>query len=221
MKIRHYPLLLGAVLLAFGSGAQALQISISPSSPLVNQGGNLSVAIVIAGLAPGGAPSLGSFDLNLSFDPAILGLDPADGNGDGVIDSVLLDPDGQLDTFAAGLNLVAAGITAIGTVNLFELSFDLPMVLNANQASSFTLATISFLAVAPGTSALGLGVLALSDELGRTLTATLSNASVSVSDTQVPIPSPLLLLLAGVGWPVARAFRECRARRWSNSRPDV
>jgi hypothetical protein len=135
--------------------------------------------------------TLGTFDLDISFDPTILSFSNVTFG-----DPILGD---QLD-FGSGFGSIYADIDfGGGLVNLFGLSTDLPTVLDANQAGSFILATLTFDTLALGTSPLGLSVNALGDEWGDPLSADLVSGSINV----VPEPATLLLLgsgLAGTGF---------------------
>lgn len=179
---------------------QAASISVTPSTQSVNLGDQAVVSLDISGLGTGSAPSVGVFDIDLSFDASILAL-----NSVTVGDPVLGD---QLDLFALGSIL---GVTpGAGTVNVFEISLDLPDDLNLLQADAFTLATFTFNTLAAGSSVLGLTLNALGDADGFPLEATLTGGSIDVVGQETPpVPTPegsawvtyalLLGVLAGSG----------------------
>jgi hypothetical protein len=158
-------------------------LSFSPSSQSVTLGSQISVAINIDGLEPGAA--LGTYDITVAFDAAALSFSSvAFGN--------------QLDLFGLGdIQIVTPGP---GTVNLFELSLESETDLNTLQASSFTLATVTFdtLALATNTP-LTLTVNALGDAAGNPLTANIGGGLVSITERveQVPEPSTIFLLASG------------------------
>lgn len=163
--------------------ASAITIELSPSSQTVNIGSSTSVDLVISGLGDGVAPSLGTFDLDVGFDPSILGFSGAT-FGD------------QLDLF--GLGSIQDVIPGVGTVNLFELSFDLADDLNVLQQQAFVLATLSFDALASGSSALSISVNALGDANGDALQANLVAGVVDVQRAN-QVPEPASLTLFGLG----------------------
>jgi hypothetical protein len=190
---------------------QAASISITPSTQSVNLGDQAVVSLDISGLGSGSAPSVGVFDIDLSFDAAVLALSSVT-----VGDPVLGD---QLDVFGLGSIL---GVTfGTGTVNVFEVSLDLPDDLNLLQADAFTLATFTFNTLAAGSSALGLTLNALGDADGLPLGATLTGGSVDVVGPEPPpppvtVPEPsawttYALLLAGLAGRVILQRRKCLA----------
>jgi hypothetical protein len=163
----------------------AITISLNPATQTVTAGSSLDVALVISGLGSGAAPSLGTFDLDLSFNSSILGFTGAVFGDPGLGD--------QLDL--SGLGSLSIATPGAGSVNLFELSFDAAADLDALQADSFTLATLSFSALSAGTSPLGITLNALGDANGDPLTADLAGGSISVGS----VPEPATWLLLGLG----------------------
>jgi hypothetical protein len=162
------------------SPAQAITIGFAQE---VELGSPVDVPIVVSGLGDAAPPSLSSFDLDVSFDPSILAFDSV-----AFGDPLLGD---QLDLFGSGsLTDVLPGA---GTVNLFELSFDLPSDLDTLQAGSFTLATLTFDTLALGTSAIDISANALGDAFGDPLVADLPSGFVKV----IPEPGSALLLAFG------------------------
>ncbi|AZZ94121.1 hypothetical protein EUZ85_26740 [Hahella sp. KA22] len=168
------------ILVFCGMQAQAAVITVLPSSSTVLPGQLFTVDISISGLAPGGAPSLSTFDLNLNFDPGAVAIDATDADGNGVMDSVSLDPGGQLDVLGLGLNPMSAELLAPGELNLFDLSLDIPADLDAHQDNSFLLASLSFTALSSGFSYFSVVVNALGNSLGNPIAATVNNGDVTV-----------------------------------------
>lgn len=199
-------LLLGAVNL----NANSIVLSVVPSSTTVNVNGTVSAAIQISGLeanAPNG-PALGAFDFLFGYNPLFLGNPVVTFGDPGLGDQ---------------LALTVSPFTCIGTlcgapsnfpIELAEVSLDSIAELNSAQASSFTLATISFKALAAGTSPLDLGGVILSDASGNALSLDkIMNSSVTVG-TSLPTPEPrtdALLLAVGLGGLFLR-------RRWLSAR---
>lgn len=162
--------------------ANAVTLSVIPESPTANVGSTFSVDVVASGLVDGAAPSIGTYDLDLSYNSSIASFASiAYGTG--------------LDVLGLG-SLQTVTPDTPGTVNVFELSFDTIADLNQLQHDTFKLFTLTFNAAAAGTSALGLTLNALGDANGDSVAATLQNASVVIAP--VPLPPTVLLLLSGV-----------------------
>jgi hypothetical protein len=164
--------------------AQALVIELVPADPTVSQGDTIEVDVVISGLDAGAPPSLGTFDLDLVFDPSIL-----------VPTAVTFGP-------FLGDPLVLEAITGFavlpGLLDFFETSLLLPAELDALQPDSFPLATVSFTAAGPGSTSLIFSELILGDAFGDPLSATPSAGSVTVTPAPIPVPGTLFLLAPGL-----------------------
>jgi hypothetical protein len=191
MKKRKLFLCISIALVALfvATNAQAITLSFDPLSQDVNLGEQVFVDLVISGLGDQMPDSLGMFDLDIAFDPSILAFNNAVYG-----DPVLGD---QLDLW--GLGSLTITTPGVGSVNLFELSFDFPSDLDTFQAGSFTLATLSFDTLSLGTSSLDITINSLSDAWGYSLIATTQSGSVNV----IPEPGTLLLMsggLLGVGY---------------------
>ena len=188
-----------AALLALGVSGKtsAVTLAFNPSSASVGVGSMTSIDVVIAGLGDGAGPSVGTYDIDVSYDAGRLDL------------SALI--------FGAGLDVLGLGSvqssddSVPGVINVYELSLDLESDLNAMQAASFTLFTLIFEGSSPGSSALGLSINALGDAIGNALTAQVSPGTIRIDgSTSVPEPGSLALLalgLAGLGWTWRRQLK--------------
>jgi hypothetical protein len=166
-----------------GVWAQAVTLNLSPSSSSVNLGDLVQVELRISGLGAATAPSLGAYDFTLAFNPAVLGFgaftfgDPVLGN--------------QLDL--AGFGTVSGFDSGTpGQLSAFEISLDLAADLDALQAASFALGTVSFNAVGNGVSALQFTSGVWSDAAGSPVAVQLGSSSI-----RVPEPVSGGIVLAG------------------------
>lgn len=202
---------LACLLLLLGvAPAQAILLAFTPSSQTVASGSMASVSLSIAGLD--GATALGGFDLDISFNPAILSL-----RGVSFGDPSLGD---QLDLGGRGAVICSPGYDAFlscpadlagGMINLFELSLDTADALNDFQLDGFILATLWFEALSPGQSNLSVIRLVLPDALGGGLIAGIQSGRITVAaPNAIPAPSSLALLV--VGMVMLRACNEKRLR---------
>ena len=192
-------LLLCSSFLAAGTLCHAsIILSVSPASQSVTLGSPVSFDVDISGLGNGTA--LGTYDINLGFDPTLLSYS-----------SIVFG--NQVDI--SGLGDIQSVTPGAGTVEVFELSLDSPSDLNSLQASSFTLATLTFDTLATGTnSPLTLSVNALGDAVGNSINANLENGSVTINApvTSVPEPSMIFSVIAGLLFIGAAKSRFSRSR---------
>jgi len=187
------PVLAAALLLAPTAPAHAILIELVPTNQTVAPGTAVSVDLNISALTAGGAPSLGTWDVDIDFDPAILSFTGA--------------------TFGTGLDIFGLGsINGVfdlgGTIDIFEISLDFASDLDLFQSDAFTLATLSFDAIGLGTSALNLANVLLGDALGDALIPTqIAGASVTVRQPVVALPEPGAVTLFGIGLVLLLGFR--------------
>ena len=163
-------------------------VVLSIGSETVNAGGIATVGLDISGLTLG-TTALGTYDVSVNFNSSVVNFASVSYG-----DPVLGD---QLDL--EGFGTLTATTPGNGTTELFELSFDSPSALTTLQPTSFTLATLTFNALATGTSPLNLFVNSLADQNGAAISATLQNGAVTVGATPVPLPAAFWLLLSGCG----------------------
>lgn len=180
MSRLNYLVLVGMLAASALHGASIL---VTPATQNTTSGAQFVVDLQISGLGNGTAPSVGTFDLDLGFDPLLLSFVDA--------------------TYGTGLDVLGLGslqftTPGTGTVNLFELSFDSASDLNTLQPASFMLATLTFEALADGTSPLTINLNALGDADGASLAATLTNGSVTIGAPSSAIPEPSTFTLAAL-----------------------
>ena len=184
------------------AAAQSAQAAISASFSFLPGVQNVvignSVFVEIYSTESGGPGALGSFDLDMTFDPSIMSFVGASGGtGFGISTGLLLD------TTNAG----------IGKINLSESSFESPATLVGSQANMFLLATLELSADALGSSALGFTFMDASDENGFSIQAAGGTGSISVSSSVIPEPASVLglgvLLCSGL---LVRPSRRLAAR---------
>jgi hypothetical protein len=179
-KIAFFSFIIGVSLALSSASATAVSLDFVPNLPGVIVGETFDVQIVASSLINGATPSLGTYDIDVFFNPLVLTFNS-------VIFGDQLDP--------SGLGSIRNATPGLGRVNLFELSLDSPLDLDTLQTGSFPIATLTFTTVTIGVSSLELGINSLGDSLGNPLIASVGSGSVTVT----PEPSTILLLGLGVG----------------------
>gem|GEM_PF-885356 len=160
------------------AAAVAVSLDFVPSSQEVQVGQPVSVDIFISGLGEGIPPSVGAFDLDVSFDPAIL------------------SPTGVAFGPFLGIPFVDALVDANfppGVIDLAEVSLLPSADLDLLQPAAFPLATLFFDTLALGTSPLIFSQVIVDDAFGGKLDVITGSGSVGV------VPEPGTLLLMGIG----------------------
>jgi hypothetical protein len=182
-----------ACILFWSVPSGAVVIDFVPSDQTVPLGADVAVDLLISGLGDFTVPSLGAFDLDVTYDASVLS---------GA--SVTLTP-------FLGDAIQGVDVSTPGFIDLFVISLVSPLELDALQPASFVLATLSFDAIAQGTSALALTQVLLGDALGAELAATAGAGSVTVTDSGTsPVPEPSLaglFLTAALGLALVRRSR--------------
>ncbi len=173
-------LVLALFVIGVGS-AGAVTLSLDPAFQQVGVGNNAVVDLNISGLGNFTSPSLGGFQLDLTYDSAILGFDSV-AFGPYLGDEGAFEVDNLFDGSVAG------------SLVLNPTSFLSALELDALQPDTFTLATLTFSALAVGYSSLLLENVVLSDADGFSFAdVTLQNAAIA------PVPEPGTWLLMGMG----------------------
>jgi hypothetical protein len=177
-------LAIAASLTAAGPAQSDITLGFQPASSTATVGESFDIELWIYGLGAADTPALSAFDVDVGFNQLVLGFNGA-----------TFGP--WLDVFSSGLNWTFVQLGS-GTINLAEISLDLPQDLVDNQPDSFVLATLTFDAIASGSSGLTITRNVLGDALGDPITATeIGGATVTVSPAAVPEPaSPALLAAA-------------------------
>lgn len=159
-----------------------INLSLQPSPQTINVGDSASMDLVVSGLGNLSSPSLGAFDLELSYDPAIISTASL--------------------TFGNFLDLgnlrssKFSDLTTAGVIHLDEVSFESSSDLNNAQPDTFTLATLGFKGLAAGISSIDFTLASLSDELGQSLTAfSTTGGSIEVESSTVPDAGSTAFLL--------------------------
>jgi len=199
--------LLALVVWAWSLHATASRIDLNPTVTNTTVGSSFSVDVVVSGLnGPNPPLAVTDFDLDIGFDPLRLtAMGVGFGTGLGTTPSEVI----------SGFDLSAAGIVDLFAVSLLDYGS-----LRALQGDSFTLATLTFLALAPpGTSSLvflsgEFFIVDMINAQGQLRPVNTANpqsceslscigvgddAQVVIRDgSTVPEPSPLLLFGAGM-----------------------
>ncbi len=131
---------LGLLVGASTAGAvQAAVVNVSASQGTVQLGGSFSLYFDISGLAPA---SLGGFDLDITFDSAVLAF-----TGYSFLDSGTAQ--NQLDLAETGSLAFNSNIAALGGVlDAFAVSGNSAIKLDTDQADDFRFLTLNFTTLA-------------------------------------------------------------------------
>lgn len=179
--------------LAIGTVARGGTINVYPTQPAFSLGSDVTVVLSVSGLGNHTAPSLGAYDLDLQFDPAILSF-------------ATISWGTELD---GGIGLSFRDVTqGLGLLNVFEVSLISPASdLDQMQPGSFELGTLLFHSLAVGTSPLSLTLNTTGDAAGDPLAMTVTNGAVSVT------PEPGVAELTMLGLIAICSFARLNSRR--------
>ena len=190
--------------MVFGCGPMlaGVVLSVEPPYQAVADGSAVSVSLQISGLGAFTAPSLGTFDLDLRFDPSLL-----DFNSFVFGDPVLGD---QLDLSGFG-SITGMGTTpGSGVVNIYEVSLDSVTDLDNLQEPMFTLGIFEFQPLQVGISFLFIDINALGDASGYSLPDSLSGTVRAGVISITPEPGSITLVAATLIALVLGGRRRCR-----------
>jgi hypothetical protein len=152
-------------------------------------GQNVWAGVRIAGLGNGVAPSVGAYDLDVSFNDQILEV-----VGVSFFPFLSTIPGGQ-GGFSAHDFTITSGI-----VDFYEVSLLTDKELDNEQPDNFLLAGILFTTTSIGESIFTISDVLVSDAFGDLLPVSIAGATLDVvpaSSAPVPEPATLLLLTAG------------------------
>jgi hypothetical protein len=166
--------------------ATLITVDLIPSSFTVTSGQALSTDVFVSGLGASSPPSVGSFDVTVIFDPTLL-----------TATGLTFGP--FLGSVGSGEVLVSS-TTVPGKISVAAVSLLTPAELDALQPASFSLASLSFVASASGSTALNISSKIVGDAFG--------------DDLVVPEPRTFLLLSVGLG---AALLRKRLFRTWRGS----
>lgn len=190
MKTLFAQIVTGAVLLASSLASPAANLSLEPSTTLIQSGGIVYLDLVVSGLGDHAAPSASAFDVDISYDPALF-----------AVSNIVFGT--KLGDESLGEAISGSDSATPGSVNIWELSLLEPDLatcvvcsapyLDDLHGPSFTLARIGFATSQVGSGSFGLVVNILADGLGDPLAVALG------AEPTVSVPAPPTLYLLGVG----------------------
>ena len=163
-------------------------VSIDPATSFGSIGGTVIVDILWDG---DGSQYIGDWNIDLSYDSTVVSYS-------GSTFHLGVDSFGCIDIISC------EDASVPGLIDLFEVSFDFPADLIANQDSlskTFKLATLEFTGIADGISPLLFGQTTFGDENGLAFTPVLANGRICIgnADCTVSVPEPTTLSIFLIG----------------------
>jgi hypothetical protein len=163
--------------------ASAALLSFDPSAPSVTENDTFDIDVV---LTPEGGELIGAFSFNVDYDPlALTATDVQFSNALG--DPLLFESIPLFD-------LTTAGVADISNVSLLFFDFEL---IPLQPVGGFTIATVSFMAIAQGMTSLGFSDLVIADDSGLP-TNNASGGTAGIDISPIPLPGALWLMITGL-----------------------
>lgn len=165
--------------------SHAVIISVVPSNTSLSITDVVTVEVIASDLGNFSAPSISAYDIALNFDNTVL----------------------QYNSYVLGGNLDLGLFGSFGfaqdlgtSIRVDETSFESVFDLENLQSDSFTLFTLTFTAIANGTSALLTDVFSISNASGSTLLqpTAINNSSITVGTVTASAPNALALIFLGL-----------------------
>jgi hypothetical protein len=197
--------------LAPPSPARAAVIDVSASTNTLSVGQDVFVFFSVSGLSGAPGDSLGAFDMDIIYDPAVLRLWDVGFHDDTIHGNPLALP--EPGSFA----FIGDAIDLGRRIDAFGLSGNSAAALDADQPNAFTFMTLTFRAVGPSIVS-GVVIdtldpaLLFVDSGANALAAGIGRAGVTLvvaPSGDAPEPASLLLLLAGAAALLAARRRQC------------
>ncbi|PHV04640.1 hypothetical protein CSQ96_25145 [Janthinobacterium sp. BJB412] len=199
--------------LAPPSPARAAVIDVSASTNTLSVGQDVFVFFSISGLSGAPGDSLGAFDMDIIYDPAVLRLWDVGFHDNAIHGNPLALP--EPGSFA----FIGDAIDLGRRIDAFGLSGNSAAVLDADQPNAFAFMTLTFRAVGPSIVS-GVVIdtldpaLLFVDSGANALAASIGRAGVTLlfaPSGDAPEPASLLLLLAGAAALLAARRRQSGA----------
>lgn len=199
-KLRKLFVAAAAIVAASLTARAAIIVSLEPASQTISVGGPVSLDLVVSGLNAFAAPGVGAFDVDLTYNPAVLS-------------AVSASFGTHLDLGLFG-SIQSSNLSTPGLIHLDEVSLESSSDLLSSQPASFKLATLNFTGTGGGVSSVAVASATLSDVTGlQSITPVTAAAQIDVSGggSEVPDPASTATLLPfgllGI-WMLRRSARQ-------------